>query len=138
MEQSARQSAGHAGADRGRFERHGVCLTSRVALRPARAENEPRRFRDSGGEEPSASAPRNDATALLQREHADVRKLFRQRLADEEAKAEERQALAERTCAVLTAHATIEEEFPYARRAQPRSRATGSTEPRSSTPLSRI
>ncbi|HEY3633810.1 MAG TPA: hypothetical protein VGK95_02040 [Caldimonas sp.] len=88
--------------------------------------------------EPSASAATNDATALLQCDHADARSSRNDKLADEEAEAEEQQALAEPICAMLTAHATIEEEFFSPRRAKPRSRATCSTKPRSSTPLSRV
>jgi hypothetical protein len=65
---------------------------------------------------PSASAAKNDdATALLQRDHADVRGSGNAKLADEEAEAEEPQALAERICAMLTVHATIEEGFFYPR-----------------------
>lgn len=72
---------------------------------------------------PSASAgdAKSDATALLQRDHADVLKLFSEyeRLADAEAQADERQALAEEICTMLTAHATVEEEifYPAAREA---------------------
>ena len=63
----------------------------------------------------------DDATALLEQDHADVRKLFEEydELANDEADAEERQALAEQICAMLTAHATVEEEifYPAAREA---------------------
>ena len=56
-----------------------------------------------------------DATALLARDHAEVRKLFKQydKLAEQDAGGDERQALAERICTMLTAHATIEEEIFY-------------------------
>ena len=64
----------------------------------------------------------NDATALLQRDHADVRKLFDEydKLAEAEADGEERQALAEQICTMLTVHSTIEEElfYPAAREAE--------------------
>jgi hemerythrin superfamily protein len=69
----------------------------------------------------SARAAKNDATALLQRDHNDVRKLFKQyeKLAKAEAEGEERQALAAQICSMLTVHTTIEEEifYPAAREA---------------------
>ena len=69
----------------------------------------------------TAKAAQTDATALLTRDHADVKKLFKEyeKLADAEADGEERQALAEQICAMLTAHSTIEEEifYPAAREA---------------------
>ena len=69
----------------------------------------------------TATAAKTDATALLERDHAEVKKLFKQyeKLAEAEAEGEERQALAERICAMLTVHATIEEEifYPAAREA---------------------
>ncbi len=69
----------------------------------------------------SARAAKTDATLLLQRDHSDVKKLFKQydKLADGEADGEERQALATQICAMLTVHATIEEEifYPAAREA---------------------
>jgi len=70
----------------------------------------------------SARAAKTDATVLLQRDHADVKKLFRQyeKLADGEADGQERQALAMQICQMLTVHATIEEEifYPAAREAE--------------------
>ena len=70
----------------------------------------------------TAKAARTDATALLERDHADVKKLFKQyeKLADAEASGEERQALATQICAMLMVHATIEEEifYPAAREAE--------------------
>ena len=70
----------------------------------------------------SARAAKTDATVLLQRDHADVKKLFRQyeKLADNEADGQERQALAMQICQMLTVHATIEEEifYPAAREAE--------------------
>jgi hemerythrin superfamily protein len=67
-------------------------------------------------------AAKTDATALLKQDHDDVRKLFDEyeELADDQADAEERQALAEQICTMLTAHATIEEEifYPAAREAE--------------------
>ena len=70
----------------------------------------------------TATSAKTDATALLERDHAEVKKLFKEyeKLADAEADGEERQALAERICAMLTVHATIEEEifYPAAREAE--------------------
>ncbi len=70
----------------------------------------------------TARAAKTDATILLQRDHADVKKLFKQyeKLADNEADGEERQALAMQICTMLTVHATIEEEifYPAAREAE--------------------
>ena len=69
----------------------------------------------------TARAAQSDATLLLTRDHADVKKLFKEyeKLADAEADGEERQALAEQICDMLTVHATIEEEifYPAAREA---------------------
>jgi len=58
---------------------------------------------------------KDDAVAQLKQDHAEVRKLFAEydELATDEAEGEERQALAEQICAMLTAHATIEEEIFY-------------------------
>ena len=70
----------------------------------------------------TAAAARTDATALLQRDHAEVKKLFKQyeKLADAEADGAEREELAAQICAMLTVHATIEEEifYPAARAAE--------------------
>ena len=70
----------------------------------------------------TASAAKTDATILLERDHNDVKKLFKQyeKLADDEADGEERQALAQQICTMLTVHATIEEEifYPAAREAE--------------------
>ncbi len=77
----------------------------------------------NAAKQPSASArdAKSDATALLQRDHADVLELFEEyeRRADADADADERQALAGQICSMLTAHATIEEEifYPAAREA---------------------
>jgi hemerythrin superfamily protein len=69
-----------------------------------------------------ARAAKTDATVLLQRDHADVRKLFREyeKLADRDGEAGERRELATQICAMLTVHATIEEEifYPAAREAK--------------------
>jgi hemerythrin superfamily protein len=62
-----------------------------------------------------ARGAKDDAIALLTQDHADVRSLFAEydELATDQAEGEERQALAEQICAMLTAHATIEEEIFY-------------------------
>jgi hemerythrin superfamily protein len=69
----------------------------------------------------AASGAKGDATNLLAQDHDDVRKLFAEydELATDEAEGEERQALAEQICTMLTAHATLEEEifYPAAREA---------------------
>jgi hemerythrin superfamily protein len=70
----------------------------------------------------TAAAAKTDATMLLTRDHREVSRLFKQyeKLADAEAEASDRQALAEQICMLLTAHATIEEEifYPAARQAE--------------------
>jgi hemerythrin superfamily protein len=70
----------------------------------------------------TAAAAKTDATALLERDHAEVKKLFKQyeKLANAEAEGTERLALAEQICTMLTVHATIEEEifYPAAREAE--------------------
>jgi len=62
-----------------------------------------------------------DAISLLTDDHAEVAELFEEyeELVDEDAPDEDRQALAERICAMLTMHATVEEEifYPAAREA---------------------
>jgi len=69
----------------------------------------------------NARGAKDDATALLEQDHADVKQLFAEydELATDEAEGEDRQALAEQICAMLTAHSTIEEEifYPAAREA---------------------
>jgi len=62
-----------------------------------------------------AHGAKDDAIALLARDHADVRDLFAEydELATDQAEDEERHALAEQICAMLSAHATIEEEIFY-------------------------
>ena len=56
-----------------------------------------------------------DAITLLTKDHRDVKKLFNtyQDLADEEAPAEQRLAIAQEICEALTLHATVEEEIFY-------------------------
>ncbi len=63
----------------------------------------------------AADTRAKDATALLKADHAEVKALFKeyQKLVDDEAEGEERQALAEQICMMLTVHATIEEEIFY-------------------------
>ena len=61
----------------------------------------------------SSSAP--DAVDMLTQDHKDVKALFKQydKLAKADGDAEEKQALALQICAMLTAHATAEEELFY-------------------------
>lgn len=56
-----------------------------------------------------------DAIALLTQDHKDVKKLFKQydKMVEEGAEDDERQALASQICTMLTVHATIEEEIFY-------------------------
>ena len=56
-----------------------------------------------------------DAIAILTNDHAEVAELFEEyeALVEGEGDEGEKQALAERICALLTAHATIEEEIFY-------------------------
>lgn len=70
---------------------------------------------------PSASATKRDASKpqdaiqLLTADHAEVKPLFKEydKLVDADASDEEKQQLAEQICAMLTVHATIEEEIFY-------------------------
>ena len=70
----------------------------------------------------TAAAAKTDVTLLLTRDHTEVSKLFKEydKLAQAEAPADDRQALAEEICAKLSAHATAEEEifYPAAREAE--------------------
>jgi hemerythrin superfamily protein len=63
----------------------------------------------------SGAGGARDAIALLKADHKEVNDLFQEyeELADAEADGEERQALAEQICDMLTVHATIEEEIFY-------------------------
>ncbi|HYE70548.1 MAG TPA: hemerythrin domain-containing protein [Aquabacterium sp.] len=71
--------------------------------------------------ERSTTAKAVDATKLLSADHKEVKKLFKEydKLAKAEATDEEKQAVAEQICTMLTVHATIEEEifYPAAREA---------------------
>ena len=64
----------------------------------------------------------NDATALLAKDHKDVKALFKryEKLAKAEADAGEREELAAQICEMLEAHTTVEEEifYPAVREAQ--------------------
>ncbi|RZL10530.1 MAG: hemerythrin domain-containing protein [Rubrivivax sp.] len=57
----------------------------------------------------------SDALQLLIADHKEVKQLFKayDKLVDAEAADDEKQALAEKICALLTIHATIEEELFY-------------------------
>ena len=62
-----------------------------------------------------SSRARPDATTLLEKDHRDVKSLFKRydKLMKNEAEGSERQQLAEQICQMLTVHATIEEEIFY-------------------------
>jgi hemerythrin superfamily protein len=64
---------------------------------------------------------KTDAIKLLTEDHKEVKKLFDdyKKLCEAEAPAEERQALANQICSMLTVHAALEEElfYPLAREA---------------------
>lgn len=63
----------------------------------------------------SSKSTGTDAISLLTADHKEVKPLFKQyeKLAEAEAGDEEKQALAEQICKLLTIHATIEEEIFY-------------------------
>lgn len=69
----------------------------------------------------AASPKTTDATRLLSTDHKDVKKLFKDydKLAKGNGSDDEKQALAEQICTMLTVHATVEEEifYPAAREA---------------------
>jgi hemerythrin superfamily protein len=69
----------------------------------------------------STAAKAVDATKLLAADHKEVKALFKQydKLAKGEGADDEKQAIAEQICTMLTVHATIEEEifYPAAREA---------------------
>ena len=70
----------------------------------------------------TGSARTDPATKLLMADHKEVHAMFQQykKLADADAEASEREALATEICHALTVHATIEEElfYPAAREAE--------------------
>ncbi|MEO6664815.1 MAG: hemerythrin domain-containing protein [Rubrivivax sp.] len=68
------------------------------------------------------TSARNDATVLLQRDHAEVKKLFKkyEKLMKAAAGDDQRKAVADQVCRLLTVHAQIEEEIFY-----PAARAAG-------------
>ena len=63
----------------------------------------------------SAATRAKDAITLLKADHKEVKQCFKdyQKLVDKDADGSERQPLAEKICAMLTVHATIEEEIFY-------------------------
>ena len=88
----------------------------KTAARKAPAKKAPARKSTSSSRSGGSSASGGrDAIALLKADHKEVSGLFKkyEKLADAEADAEERQALAEQICDMLTVHATIEEEIFY-------------------------
>lgn len=62
---------------------------------------------------PKGAAASNDAIALLTADHKEVKALFKEYEKLAEADDDSRQELAERICAMLTVHATVEEEIFY-------------------------
>ena len=62
---------------------------------------------------PAQSERQQDAISLLTEDHQQVKKMFQQfdKLEDDEA--DEKEELARKICAALTAHATVEEEIFY-------------------------
>ncbi len=62
-----------------------------------------------------APARKSDAVTLLDDEHIAVKKLFQEfnKLAENDAPADERKAIADKICTELTIHAQIEEEIFY-------------------------
>ena len=79
-----------------------------LQVRSARAANSQP---GNGGSKKTAK----DAIVLLKSDHAEVKKCFKEyeKLAKNEAPAEEKQALANKICQMLTVHAQIEEEIFY-------------------------
>ena len=69
----------------------------------------------SGTTPASRPGSRNDAIALLSKDHKEVKQLFRtfEKLAKAGAPGEERKTIATQICELLTIHATIEEELFY-------------------------
>lgn len=63
----------------------------------------------------AAAKATGDATQLLMNDHREVKALFNEykKLVEDEGESEERAALAEQICNMLTIHATIEEEIFY-------------------------
>ncbi len=63
----------------------------------------------------AAATRAKDAITLLKADHKEVKQCFKdyQKLVDGDADGSERQPLAEKICAMLTVHATIEEEIFY-------------------------
>lgn len=79
----------------------------------ATAKKAPAKKTASRKSSPSTGSP--DAVQLLTADHREVKSLFQeyQKLVDHEGADEEKQALAEQICMMLTVHATVEEELFY-------------------------
>jgi hemerythrin superfamily protein len=77
------------------------------------AKKSSRRTSSSQSRSRPDSAP--DAVQLLTKDHRDVKALFQeyQKLVDHEADDDEKAELAQQICAMLTVHATVEEEIFY-------------------------
>ena len=69
----------------------------------------------SNGKRTTRASATPDAIQLLMADHKEVKQLFKayDKLMDAEAGDDEKQAVAEKICALLTIHATIEEELFY-------------------------
>ena len=69
----------------------------------------------------ASSSKSDDAIAMLTNDHKEVKALFKEydKLVEADAEDDERQAVAEQICQMLTVHATVEEEifYPAAREA---------------------
>ncbi len=85
------------------------------------AAKSPSRSKAAPRSKPTSQSGSVDATKLLAADHKEVKGLFAdyEKLAKAEADGGDRQTLAQRICALLTVHATIEEEifYPAAREA---------------------
>lgn len=62
---------------------------------------------------PPQSERQQDAIALLTEDHQQVKKMFQQFEKLKDGQEDEKEALARKICAALTAHATVEEEILY-------------------------
>jgi hemerythrin superfamily protein len=105
--------------------RHGLCRMSHTPVDPGLIQP-PAQGADMPAAKKAAAktATRkktNDAIALLTNDHKEVKQLFKEyeKLVKAEAEDEDKQALAEQICQLLTVHAQIEEEifYPAAREA---------------------
>jgi hemerythrin superfamily protein len=87
-------------------------MTATTGSKSASTKKSTKASRQSSGEAASNSL---DAIKLLTADHREVKELFQeyQSLVDHEAEDDEKQPVAHQICAMLTIHATIEEEIFY-------------------------